>query len=179
MSPTLLWSSRSLLGHFLHGLRWMSPKKWYHSSTNELLKSQWVIMAILHLSYFLEFNCSSFWKVTCNGWVPRTEQFQCAPTRRNLSTTSENKCTVLSGHHFSALGKSSRWELQSSPKRHIQTVWNQGAVIKLQPWCFSHFRPRYQSPHQLLSATSQRCGSMKALQLTWKMHPRCLNWEQF
>lgn len=137
----------------------MCPER---GNTNELLKSQWVIMAILHLSYFLEFNCWSFWKATCNRRVSRTEQFQCTPTRRNLSTTSKNKCTALSGHHFSALGKSSRRELQSSPKSHIQSE------IKML-WCFSHFRPGHQPPHQLLSATSQRCASMRALQLThWR-----------
>lgn len=119
-------------------------------------------MAILHLSYFLEFNCWSFWKATCNRRVSRTEQFQCTPTRRNLSTTSKNKCTALSGHHFCALGKSSRTELQSSPKSHIQSE------IKML-WCLSHFRPGHQPPHQLLSATSQRCASMRALQLTrWR-----------
>lgn len=48
-------------------------------------------------------------------------------------------------------------------------VWNQGAVIKSQLWWFSHFRPGHQPPHQLLSATSQRCANMKALQLTcWR-----------
>ena len=83
----------------------------------------------------------------------------------NPSTSSKRKSAVLSGQHSSGLGSHPAGNC-SLPESHFQTVWNPGPASELRLWCFLHFRPRRQSPHQLLSAASQRCGSVKALQLT-------------
>lgn len=79
---------------------------------------------------------------------------QSAPTRRNLSTTSKNK-----SQHFSALGKSSRWKLQSSPKSHIQRVWNQGAVRSSCSWDVFHIChiPELWQHESLAAVTCRRC----------------------
>lgn len=54
-----------------------------------------VTVAILHRCRFLDFNCSSFWLVTCYGWVPRTEQFHCASARKHLTQVPHLKGEVL------------------------------------------------------------------------------------
>ena len=58
------------------------------------------------------------------------------------------------------------------PKSHAQTIRNPGPTSELKLWSFPHCRPRHHSPHQLLSASSQRCSSMKALQLSCGRCPK-------